>query len=67
MLSAAVTPSVLVHSDVHFANVLHHRLDVRLAVYDALWQLVQLLQFTSDDRRVDPWGHLRVLLEAGDR
>jgi aminoglycoside phosphotransferase (APT) family kinase protein len=45
----------------------HPRLDARLGVYEALWQLVQLLHFPPGSGGPDPWGHLLALLEAGDR
>ena len=45
----------------------HPRLPARLAVYDALWQLVQLLHFPPGSGPPDPWGHLKALLDAGDR
>jgi hypothetical protein len=45
----------------------HPRLDARLAVYEALWQLVQLLHYPPGSGHPDPWRHLRALLEAGDR
>jgi len=43
----------------------HPRLPERLAVYDALWQLVQALNFPPDSGPPDPWGHLRWLLASG--
>ena len=43
------------------------RLDARLAVYEALWQLVQLHHFPPGSVGMDPWSHLLALLEAGDR
>jgi hypothetical protein len=36
-------------------------------VYEALWQLVQLLHFPPGSGSPDPWGHLLALLDAGDR
>ena len=45
----------------------HPRLADRLAVYEALWHLVQTLHFPPGPRPPDPWGHLRVLLESGGR
>lgn len=43
----------------------HPRLAERLAVYDALWHLIQALHFPLGSSPPDPWGHLRALLEAG--
>ena len=45
----------------------HPRLDARLGVYEALWQLVQLLHYPPGSDGPDPWGHLLALLESGDR
>jgi hygromycin-B 7''-O-kinase len=45
----------------------HPRLDTRLRVYEALWQLVQLLHFPPGSNSPDPWGHLLALLGAGDQ
>jgi hygromycin-B 7''-O-kinase len=45
----------------------HPHLNIRLDVYDALWQLVQLLHFPPDSGPPDPWGHLVALLERGER
>jgi len=44
----------------------HQRLAARLAVYEALWQLVQLLHFPPGSGFPDPYGHLKKLLNAGD-
>ena len=44
----------------------HPRLSARLAVYEALWQLVQLLHFPPGSGFPDPYGHLKKLLNAGD-
>jgi aminoglycoside phosphotransferase (APT) family kinase protein len=44
----------------------HPRLPTRLAVYEALAQLVQLLNFRVGARPHDPPGHLKALLAAGD-
>lgn len=44
----------------------HPHLTARLAVYEALWQLVQLLHFPPGGSP-DPWGHLKELLAMGDR
>jgi aminoglycoside phosphotransferase (APT) family kinase protein len=44
----------------------HPRLSERLAVYEALWHLVQALHFPAGPVPPDPWGHLRALL-AGRR
>ncbi|HET8630315.1 MAG TPA: phosphotransferase, partial [Thermomicrobiales bacterium] len=44
----------------------HPRLPARLAVYEALWQLVQALHFPPGAGPRDPWGHLKALLAAGD-
>jgi hygromycin-B 7''-O-kinase len=41
-------------------------LTARLAVYDALWHLVQLHHFPLDGGPHDPLGHLKTLLAAGD-
>jgi aminoglycoside phosphotransferase (APT) family kinase protein len=43
------------------------RLAARLAVYEALWQLVQLHHFPPGSGPPDPWGRLLALLEQGDR
>jgi aminoglycoside phosphotransferase (APT) family kinase protein len=43
----------------------HPLLAARLEVYDALWHLVQLLNFPPGSRPPDPLGHLRTLLDAG--
>lgn len=43
----------------------HPHLPARLAVYDALWHLVQLLHFPPGSGFPDPWGHLKVLLTTG--
>jgi hygromycin-B 7''-O-kinase len=40
----------------------HPRLTDRLAVYDALWQLVQLHHFPPESGPPDPYGHLKALL-----
>lgn len=45
----------------------HPRLPARLAVYKALWQLVQALHFPPGADPRDPWGHLKALLDAGER
>ncbi len=45
----------------------HPRLPARLAVYEALWHLVQLLHFPPGADPPDPWGHLKALLDAGER
>lgn len=45
----------------------HPRLPDRLAVYDALWQLTQLLHFPPGSGPPDPWGHLRRLIEGSLR
>ena len=45
----------------------HPQLDARLGVYEALWQLVQLLHFPPGSGGLDPWGHLLALLETGDQ
>lgn len=45
----------------------HPRLMARLAVYEALWQLVQLLHYPPGSGFPDPWGHLVALLTRGDR
>jgi aminoglycoside phosphotransferase (APT) family kinase protein len=45
----------------------HPRLGVRLAVYEALWQLVQLFHFPPASGPPDPVGHLQALLSAGSR
>lgn len=45
----------------------HPHLSERLAVYEALWHLVQTLNFPPEAQPPDPWGHLRALLRAGDR
>lgn len=44
----------------------HSRLAARLAVYEALWQLVQLLHFPPSNGFPDPYGHLKELLNAGE-
>lgn len=44
----------------------HPQLPARLAVYEALWQLVQLLHFPRGSGSPDPYGHLKELLRAGD-
>jgi len=54
-------------ADAYPALFAHPRLDARLAVYEALWQLVQLLHYAPGSGAPDPWGHLLALLEAGDR
>ena len=45
----------------------HPRLTERLEVYEALWQLVQLLHFPPGVGPLDPWGALRVLLTSNNR
>ncbi len=45
----------------------HPCLQARLAVYEALWQLVQLLHFPPGSGFPDPWEHLKELLTRGDR
>lgn len=45
----------------------HPRLPARLAVYEVLWQLVQVLNFPAGDGNADPLEHLQVILTAGDR
>jgi aminoglycoside phosphotransferase (APT) family kinase protein len=45
----------------------HPRLPARLAVYEVLWQLVQILNFPTASGGADPLGHLKSLLAAGDR
>ena len=45
----------------------HPQLAARLSVYEALWQLVQLLHFPPGSGRPDPWGHLKRLVETGRR
>ncbi len=45
----------------------HPRLPERLAVYEALWRLVQLLHFPPGTGPPDPYSHLTALLEAGSR
>jgi aminoglycoside phosphotransferase (APT) family kinase protein len=44
----------------------HPRLDTRLAVYEALWQLVQLLHYPPASGDPNPWDHVLALLDAGD-
>jgi aminoglycoside phosphotransferase (APT) family kinase protein len=44
----------------------HPDLRARLAVYETLWQLVQLLHFPPSSGIPDPWGHLLDLLKQGD-
>jgi hypothetical protein len=41
-------------------------LTARLAVYDALWHLVQLHHFPLDSGPHDPLGDLTALLASGD-
>ena len=53
-------------ADAYPALFSHPRLDARLGVYEAVWQLVQLLHFPPGSASPDPWGHLLALLEAGD-
>jgi aminoglycoside phosphotransferase (APT) family kinase protein len=45
----------------------HPQLPARLAVYEALWQLVQLLHYPPRSGPPDPWGHLEALLDVGER
>lgn len=45
----------------------HPQLMARLAVYEALCQLVQLLHYPPGSGFPDPWGHLVELLKLGDR
>ncbi|HEX5415141.1 MAG TPA: phosphotransferase, partial [Chloroflexota bacterium] len=45
----------------------HPRLGARIAVYEALWRLVQLHHFPPGSGPPDPWGHLVELIEQGDR
>lgn len=45
----------------------HPRLRERLAVYEALWQLLRLLHYPPGAGPPDPWGRLKSLLAAGDR
>lgn len=45
----------------------HPDLRARLAVYETLWQLVQLLHFPPGSGVPDPWGHLRDVLTQGDQ
>jgi aminoglycoside phosphotransferase (APT) family kinase protein len=54
-------------ADAYPALFAHPRLDARLAVYQALWHLVQLLHAPPGSGGHDPWGHLLALLDAGDR
>lgn len=44
----------------------HPDLRARLAVYETLWQLVQLLHFPPGSGIPDPWGHLLDVLTQGD-
>lgn len=44
----------------------HPRLPARLAVYEALSQLVQVLNFRAGPSPHDPLGHLKALLAAGE-
>jgi len=53
-------------ADAYPALFAHPRLEKRLAVYEALWQLVQLLHFPPGSGHPDPWTHLLALLELGD-
>ena len=43
----------------------HPRLSERLAVYEALWHLTQLLHFPPGSGPPDPWGHLLRSVEGG--
>lgn len=45
----------------------HPRLQERLAVYEALWQLVQILNFAPADGATAPLARLANLLRQGDR
>lgn len=45
----------------------HPRLKERLETYEAMWQLVQLLNFPPNAQPADPLGHIRKLLETDNR
>ncbi len=45
----------------------HPDVQARLAVYEALWQLVQVLHFPPGGGGPNPWGQLKDLLARGDR
>lgn len=49
------------------ALFLHPRHNERLAVYEALWQLVQLLNFAATDGMHVPYARLTTLLQQGER
>jgi hypothetical protein len=54
-------------ADAYPALFAHPRLGARLAICEALWQLVHLPHVSPGSGDPDPWRHLRELLDAGDR